>query len=97
MRRGSIVALLGIGLIAGGVATAVAVIPTWLPVEASEQAGRTAFLFWVVIGICIVIFAVVAAVMVYSIVKFKAAPDDLEDATPASRSRGRRFRSRSSP
>ena len=79
MRRGSIVALLGIGLIAGGVATAVAVIPTWLPVEASEQATRTNFLFWVVIAICIVIFAVVAAVMVYSIVKFKAAPDDLED------------------
>ena len=79
MRRGSIVALLGIGLVAGGVATAVALIPTWLPVEASQQAGRTAFLFWVVIGICIMIFAVVAAVMVYSIVKFRAAPDDLED------------------
>jgi cytochrome c oxidase subunit II len=79
MRKGSIVALLGIGLVAGGVATAVAVIPTWLPVEASEQAGRTAFLFWVVIGICIFIFAIVAAVMVYSIVKFRAAPDDLED------------------
>src|SRR5438552_1685583 len=31
MRRGSIVALLGIGLIAGGVATAVAGVPTWLP------------------------------------------------------------------
>ena len=79
MRKGSIVALLGIGLVAGGVATAVALIPTWLPVEASQQAGRTAFLFWVVIGICIMIFAVVAAVMVYSIVKFRAAPDDLED------------------
>jgi cytochrome c oxidase subunit II len=82
MRRGSIVALLGIGLVAGGVATAVAVIPTWLPVEASTQAGRTAFLFWVVIGICIFIFAIVAAVMVYSIVKFRAAPDDLEDGPP---------------
>jgi len=79
MRRGSIVALLGIGLVAGGVATAVALIPTWLPVEASEQAGRTAFLFWVVIGICIFIFAIVAAVMTYSIVKFRAAPDDLEE------------------
>ena len=39
MRRGSIVALLGIGLVAGGVATAVALIPTWLPVDAS-RAGR---------------------------------------------------------
>ena len=79
MRRGSIVALLGIGLVAGGVATAVAVIPTWLPVEASRAGRPHDFLFWVVIAICIAIFAVVAAVMVYSIVKFKAAPDDLED------------------
>ena len=79
MRRGSIVALLGIGLVAGGVATAVALIPTWLPVEASRQAGRTAFLFWVVIGICIFIFAIVAAVMAYAITHFRAAPDDLED------------------
>jgi cytochrome c oxidase subunit 2 len=79
MRRGSIVALLGIGLIAGGVATAVALIPTWLPVDASREAGRIDFVFWFVIAICIVLFAVVAAVMVYSVIKFKAAPDDLED------------------
>lgn len=79
MRRGSIVALLGIGLVAGGVATAVAVIPTWLPADASVQAGRIDFTFWFVIGICIVLFAVVAAAMVYSVVKFRAAPDDLED------------------
>ena len=79
MRRGSIVALLGIGLIAGGVATAVAVIPTWLPTDASVEAGRIDFVIWFVIAICIALFAVVAAVMTYSIIKFKAAPDDLED------------------
>lgn len=79
MRRGSIVALLGIGLIAGGVATAVAVIPTWLPIDASVEAGRIDFTFWFVIAICIVLFAIVAAAMTYSIIKFKAAPDDLED------------------
>lgn len=79
MRRGSIVALLGIGLIAGGVATAVALIPTWLPVAASREAGRIDFTFWFVIAICIALFAVVAAAMIYSVLKFKAAPDDLED------------------
>ena len=79
MRRGSIVALLGIGLVAGGVATAVALIPTWLPVDASQEAGRIDFTFWFVIAICIALFAVVAAAMVYSILRFKAAPDDLED------------------
>src|SRR5437899_215021 len=82
MRRGSIVALLGIGLVAGGVATAVALIPTWLPVDASREAGRIDFTVWFVIAICIALFAVVAAAMTYSIIKFRAAPDDLEDGPP---------------
>lgn len=82
MRRGSIVALLGIGLVAGGVATAVALIPTWLPVDASVEAGRIDFTFWFIIAICIALFAVVAAAMIYSIWKFRAAPDDLEDGPP---------------
>ncbi|HEY2355692.1 MAG TPA: cytochrome c oxidase subunit II [Gaiellaceae bacterium] len=79
MRKGSIVALLGIGLVAAAVATAVALIPTWLPVDASRQGGRIDFTFWFLIAICIGLFAVVAAVMIYCIVKFRAAPDDLED------------------
>jgi cytochrome c oxidase subunit 2 len=79
MRRGSIVALLGIGLVAGGVATAVALIPTWLPVDASREAGRIDFVIWFTVAICIALFAVVAAAMVYSIIRFRAAPDDLED------------------
>ena len=82
MRRGSIVALLGIGLVAAGVATAVALIPTWLPVDASKEAGRIDFVFWFVVSICIGLFSVVAAVMIYSVIKFRAAPDDLEDGPP---------------
>jgi cytochrome c oxidase subunit 2 len=82
MRRGSIVALLGLALIAGGIATAVAVVPTWLPEDASQQAGRIAFTFWFVIAICIFIFAIVAAVMVYSVVRFRVQEDDFEDGPP---------------
>ena len=82
MRRGTIVTLLGFSVIAGGVATAVAVLPTWLPPEASREAGRTAWLFWFVIAICIAIFAVVAAVMAYAILHFRAAQDDFEDGPP---------------
>jgi len=82
MRRGSIVALLGLALIAGGVAAAVALVPTWLPVDASRQAGRIDFVIWFVIAICIFIFAIVAAVMVYSVLRFRARPDDLEDGPP---------------
>jgi cytochrome c oxidase subunit 2 len=82
MRRGSIVALLGLSVIAGGAAAAVALVPTWLPVDASRQAGRIDFVFWFVIAICIAIFAIVAAVLVYSILRFRVRPDDLEDGPP---------------
>jgi len=82
MRRGSIVALLGLALIAGGVATAVALVPTWLPEDASQQAGRIAFTFWFVIAICIFIFAIVAAVMVYAVIRFRVREDDFEDGPP---------------
>jgi cytochrome c oxidase subunit 2 len=82
MRRGSIVALLGLSVIAGGVAAAVALIPTWLPVDASREGGRIDFVIWFVIAICIALFAIVAAVMVYSVIRFRARPDDLEDGPP---------------
>jgi cytochrome c oxidase subunit 2 len=72
----------GIGVIAGGVTAAVALVPTWLPPDASREAGRIDFVFWFVIAICIAIFALVAAVMLYSIVKFRAKPDDEEDGPP---------------
>jgi cytochrome c oxidase subunit II len=79
MRRGSIVALLGLALIAGGVATAVAIWPTWLPVAASREAGRIHFVIWFVVAICIAIFALVAAVMVYAVLRFRVQEDDFED------------------
>jgi cytochrome c oxidase subunit II len=82
MRRGSIVALLGLAVIAGAIATAVAVVPTWLPIAASTEAGRIHFVIWFVIVICIVIFAIVAAVMVYEIARFRVQEDDFEDGPP---------------
>src|ERR1051326_1862748 len=82
MRRGSIVALLGLALVAGGVATAVALVPTWLPEDASREAGRIDFVFWFVIAICIAIFAVVAAAMIYSVARFRVQDDDFEDGPP---------------
>ena len=45
MRRGSILALLGIGTLAGGLATAVALLPRWLPLDASRERGRIDFVF----------------------------------------------------
>jgi cytochrome c oxidase subunit 2 len=82
MRKGSIASLVGIGLIAGGIAAAVALGFQWIPTPASEEADRISFLFWFVVVICIVIFALVAAVIVYCVTHFRAAPDDDSDGPP---------------
>jgi len=79
---GSIASLVGIGIVAGGIAAAVALALPWLPDPASKEADRIDPLFWFVIVICIVVFAVVIAVMTYSIIHFRAAPDDMSDGPP---------------
>ena len=63
-------------------ADAVALLIPWLPDSASEQADRIDFVFWFVTAICIAIFALVAAVIVYSLLKFRARPDDDSDGPP---------------
>ncbi len=82
MRRGSIVQLIVIGVLAGAVASAVALIPDWLPNSASREAGRIDFVFWFVTAICIFVFSIVAAVTVYSVWKFRVKPDDDSDGPP---------------
>jgi len=83
MRKGQILAVLGIAVVAGGIATAVAVVPTWLPVQASREAGRIDFTIWFTIVVSIVIFALVAAAIIYSIVKFRAPQaDDWSEGPP---------------
>jgi cytochrome c oxidase subunit 2 len=82
MRRGSIASLVGIGVVAGGIAAAVALVFPWLPKPASREAGRIDFEFWFVVTICIVIFAIVAAAILYSVWRFRAAPDDDSDGPP---------------
>jgi cytochrome c oxidase subunit 2 len=72
----------GLGVLAGGIATAVAVLLPWLPQPASREAGRIDFVFWFVTIICIVIFAIVAAALLYAVVRFRAAPDDDSDGPP---------------
>ena len=82
MRRGAIFQLTLLALVIGGITTAVAVIPHWLPPTASEQADRIDFVFWYVTAICIVIYAIVIAVLLFSAWKFRAAPDDDADGPP---------------
>jgi cytochrome c oxidase subunit 2 len=82
VRRGSVAQLVAIGIVCGGVAALVAIFIPWLPDPASRQAGRIDFVFWFVTVICIAIFALVAAVIIYALVKFRAQPDEDMDGPP---------------
>jgi cytochrome c oxidase subunit II len=82
MRRGSIVQLVLIGAVVGAGATLLALLVPWLPPAASEESDRIDFVFWFTTAICIGIFALVAAVILYSVVRFRARPDDDSDGPP---------------
>jgi cytochrome c oxidase subunit II len=82
VRRGSIFQLLGIAAIAAVITSLVAVLVPWLPNPASEQAKRIDFVYWFTTVICIGVFAAVVAVLTYSVIKFRAGPDDDSDGAP---------------
>jgi cytochrome c oxidase subunit II len=82
VRRGSIVRITIYGVLAGIFASLVAVLIPWLPTSASEQMDRIEFTFWFTTVICIAVFSVVAAVIVYSILNFRVQPEDESDGPP---------------
>jgi cytochrome c oxidase subunit II len=82
VRRGSLVQLVLFALVASAAGVVLALVPDWLPKPASDEAGRIDFVFWFVTGICVFIFAIVASVLVYAVLKFRAKPDDDSDGPP---------------
>src|SRR4029079_10453845 len=68
--------------VAAVIASLVAIFVDWLPTPASEEAKRIHFVYWFATVICIGVFSVVASVMAYSILKFRAGPDDDSDGPP---------------
>jgi cytochrome c oxidase subunit II len=82
LRRGAIVALISIALIVAAITTGIAYFVDWLPEQASEERQGIDLVFWVTVAICIFFFAVVAAVSIYSGVKFRVKPDDESDGPP---------------
>jgi len=82
VRRGSLLQLLGLTLAAFGVGAAVAVFVPWMPTPASREAGRIWFTYWFATWICLGIFALVAAVLIYALLKFRVKEGDLSDGPP---------------
>ena len=82
MRRGSVLQLLGLGSVAAAITTAVALLIPWLPESASKESTRIHFVYWFTTAIAIGVFATVVAVLAYSIIHFRARPDDDSDGPP---------------
>jgi cytochrome c oxidase subunit 2 len=82
VRKGQIVQLAVLTALLAAATTAVALLVPWLPESASEQREGIDFTFWLATGICIFIFAVVVAVILFSVLKFRARPDDDTDGPP---------------
>jgi len=76
VRRGIVWQLLLFAVIAGLIATGMAIFPNWLPDTASEQADRIGDVFWFVTIICAAIFSIVAAALVVSLLRFRAPRGD---------------------
>jgi cytochrome c oxidase subunit 2 len=83
VRKGLIIQLVVLGVIVGAVAIVVSFWIPWLPDLGSEQGDRIDDLYTLASVICLVIFAIVAAVTIYAVVKFRAKDeDDDEDGKP---------------
>ena len=80
--RKAVVQLVAIGLVIGAAVTLVAVLFQWLPDSASEEFDRIQGIYWFATWMSVVIFAVVAAVVVYSVWKWRVPPDDDADGPP---------------
>jgi cytochrome c oxidase subunit II len=71
-----------VGVAVGGALALVAILIPWLPPADSTQAHKVDNVYWFVTIICVAIFAIVAAVIVYSLLKFRVQPDDDSDGAP---------------
>jgi cytochrome c oxidase subunit II len=83
LRKGLIIQLIVLGVIVGAVAIVVSFWIPWLPDLGSEQGGRIDDVYTLISVICLCIFAIVAAVTIYAVVKFRVKDeDDDEDGKP---------------
>ena len=81
MRKG-IVQLVAIGVVIGVAVALVAVLFQWLPESASEEFDRIQAIYWFATWMSVVIFAIVGAVVVYSVWKWRVPPDDDAEGPP---------------
>jgi cytochrome c oxidase subunit 2 len=81
VRRG-IAQLVAIGVVIAVLLTVVAFVFKWLPTSASEEFDRIQAVYWFATAISIGIFSLVAAVIVFSVWKWRVPLDDDADGPP---------------
>src|SRR5829696_2363729 len=74
--------MVAVGLAACAVAFAVAFFIPWLPDNASEERDGIDIVFWLTTAICVFIFGLTTAMLLYSVVAFRAREGDDSDGKP---------------
>jgi len=80
--RRSIVQLAAIAVVIGVVLAVVALRLKWLPTSATEEFDRIAATYWLATWICVAIFTLVVAIIVFSVWKWRVPDDDDTDGPP---------------
>jgi cytochrome c oxidase subunit 2 len=81
VRRG-IAQLVAIGVVIAALLTIVAFVFQWLPTSASVEFDRIQDVYWFATAIAIGIFSLVSGVVIFSVWKWRVAPDDDADGPP---------------
>jgi cytochrome c oxidase subunit 2 len=83
VRRHQLAQMLGIGLIASAIGTALVLAVDWFPPAASTQAKEIDRLFHVLLVVSVPIFVLVEVIVLYSVWKFRMRPgEELKDGPP---------------
>lgn len=77
-----IIPLVVIGAVVAAVTAGQAFLIDWLPPADSVQAERTFTMLWVLFWLSAFFFVIVTTILIYSIWKWRAKDDDLEDGPP---------------
>jgi cytochrome c oxidase subunit 2 len=80
--RKGIVQLVAIGIVIGVAVALVAVLFQWLPDSATVEFDRIQDIYWFATWMSVVIFALVSAVIVFSVWKWRVPPDDDAEGPP---------------
>jgi cytochrome c oxidase subunit 2 len=82
VRRHPLAQMIGIGVLAAVVGTAVVLLMDWFPEDAATAADDVDWLYDVLLIFSVPIFVLVMTIAIYSVIKFRARPGQMGDGAP---------------